>query len=95
MSVLGNFIKQPAEVETYSIDYSDDLTENDAVASAVTAVAPVGLTVDYTQAIPLEARVRVKLSGGTVGTKYKVTITTTTDDGRVLQDEFIVRIKEL
>lgn len=96
MSVLGRYIKQPGEVETYSINYLDDLTTGDNVQSAVTTVAPAGLTIDYTQVIdtPTDKRVRVKVSGGTVDVNYKVTVSTTTADGRVLEDEFYVRIKE-
>jgi len=96
MSVLGNFTKQPAEVETYSIIYEDDLTANDNLTGATTVIAPAGLVEDFTTFIdtPGDRRVRVKLSGGTAGVRYKVTVTPTTADGRVLQDEFYVRVKD-
>lgn len=92
MSVLGTYTKQPAEVETYSIDYTDDLIEEDTVASAIVAVSPAGLTID--SSTTNSPRVKVGLSGGTVGVRYKTTVTTTTAHGRVLQDEFIVKIKD-
>lgn len=92
MSILGNFIKQPAETESYSITYEDDLIGADAIASAVTFVEPLGLTIVTTSvATP---RVKVLTSGGTDGVKYKVTVTSTTDDGRILQDEFFIKIKD-
>lgn len=98
MSVLGRYIKQPAEVETYSISYSDDLTSDDSLVSttAVVTGADAALTIDFAVIIesPPDHRARVKLSGGTVGVKYKVTVTTTTADGRVMQDEFYVTIKD-
>jgi hypothetical protein len=99
MSLLGNFTKQPAEVETYSISYNDDLTANDNLLSSIAAVSgsDSALVVDYVAVIeqPTDHRVRVKLSGGTNGVRYKVSVTTTTADGRVLQDEFFVKIKDI
>lgn len=96
MSILARYVKQPAEVETYTVDYLDDLTANDNLMNALSAVSPPGLTIDYTVVIdaPGDRRVRVKVSGGTAGVKYKVTVTTTTADARVLQDEFFVTIKD-
>ena len=92
MSILGKFTKQPAEKESYSIDYADDLIDADAIASAVVTVTPEGLTL--MSSLVVGTRVKVFLEGGMAGVKYKVTATATTDDGRVLQDEFIVSIKD-
>src|SRR5438128_448924 len=97
MSVLGNYTKQPNEIETYSISYNDDLTVNDNLTgSATVTVAPAGLVVDYSTVIdaPGDHRVRVKVSGGTSGVKYKVTVLVNTADGRRLEDEFYVKIKD-
>jgi high-affinity K+ transport system ATPase subunit B len=96
MSVLGNYIKQPAEIETYTIVYEDDLVETDTINAAVATVSPAGLTVDYCTFVNEAGnrRTRTKVSGGTNGTKYKVTVRVTTDDGRVLEDEFFVKIKD-
>ena len=93
MSILGRFTKQPAEKESYSIDYSEDLIGQDGIATAVVEVLPVGLTI--VSSLIVGTRVKVLVSeGGPVGTKHKVTVTVTTDDGRILQDEFIVSIKD-
>ena len=92
MSVLGRFVKQPAERESYSIDYADDLVDADAIASAVVTVEPVGLTV--LNSLAIGTRVKVFMSEGVLGARHKVTVTATTDDGRVLQDEFFVTIKD-
>ena len=93
MSLLGSFIKQPAETESYSITYEDDLTTGDNVESAVATVAPVGLTVETP--VVDDPMVRMWVSGGTNGVTYKITVTTTTADGRILQDEFRVKVKDL
>lgn len=91
MSVLGKYIKQPAETESYTIDYSYDLTDGDGVVAA-TVTATDGITV-ISHDVNLDS-VRVWLTGGEAGTKYKIEVTATTGDGRVLQDEFFVTIKD-
>lgn len=93
MAMIGAFIKQPEEVESYSIDYSKDLTQGDNVKSAVITVTPTGLTVR--SHVVKDPKVRIWLSGGVNGESYKVTCTVTTEDGRVLQDEFRVKIKDI
>lgn len=92
MSVLGSYIKQPAEKDSYSINYADDLIDSDGIASVDVTVDPSGLTI--VSSLVVGTRVKVLLSGGTNGMKYKVTATATTDDGRILQDEFIIKIKD-
>ena len=92
MTVLGRFVKQPAERESYSIEYADDLVDQDAIASAEVMVEPAGLTV--LQSVIVGTRVKVFLSDGVLGTKHKVTVTSTTDDARVMQDEFFVTIRD-
>lgn len=42
-----------------------------------------------------DQRVRTFLSGGVVGLTYKAQVTVTTTEGRTMQDEFLVRIKEV
>lgn len=93
MSILGKFTKQPAERESYSIDFVDDLIGADSVATATVEVFPPGLTIISGLVIGTRVKVLVE-AGGAVGTKHKVTVTATTDDDRILQDEFIVTIKD-
>ncbi len=90
---IGSFTKQPVEVKDYDIDYSEWLTAGDNVQSATVAVAPTGLTV--TSVFVNDPRVKIWLSGGTDGTQYKLTVTMTTADGRIKQDEFKVRVKDV
>ena len=93
MTILGRFIKQPAEKESYSIEFEDDLVDADAIASATAVVEPIGLNLVSTLVIGTRVKVLVS-GGGPVGTRHKITVTATTDDGRILQDEFYVIIKE-
>lgn len=90
--ILGKYIKQPAEIESYTITYEDDLTEGDVLSAVTASVAPDGLTLSGVNHDTQSERIWV--SGGDVGVKYKITATVTTDDGRVLQDEFFVTIKD-
>jgi hypothetical protein len=98
--LLGKFNKQPAEREAYAIEYEDDLAKGDTIAPAplVEIVAqgampdtsaPVLFAVDVTA-----TRVTLWIGGGTVRQTYKVTVTATTVAGRILQDEFILKIKD-
>lgn len=91
--ILGNFTKQPIDVLDYDIDYSEWLTTNDNVENVNVTVEPSGLTVGNT--FINDPRVKIYLSSGANGTTYKITITMTTTDGRVKQDEFKLKVKEI
>lgn len=90
---LGTVTQQPAERLSYTIDYSQFLTDGDNVQTATATVSPDGLTVDAVSV--LDPRVRFFVDGGTTGVRYKVTINVSTADGRQLQDELIFKIKEI
>jgi len=90
---LGNFTKQPVEVKDYDIDYSEWLTAGDNVQSATVVVAPAGLTVE--SVFVNDPRVKIWVSGGTDTLQYKLTVTMTSADGRVKQDEFKIRVKDV
>lgn len=89
---LGTFTKQPVEVKDYDLDYSEWLVAADTVEAAEVTVEPAGLRVGsvFTQ----DKKIKVWLSAGTNGTVYKLTVTMTTADGRVKQDEFKVKVKD-
>lgn len=90
---LGNFTKQPVEVKDYDIDYSQWMTTGDNVQSVDVVVSPSGLAVDAV--FVNDPRAKIWLSGGTDGTQYKLTVTMTSADGRVKQDEFKIRVKDV
>jgi hypothetical protein len=94
MSILGRFIKYPAEKDSYSIEYADDLVGTDTLVSAVASVSPEGLTIGST--LLVGTRVKLMIEGGAaVGTKHKVRVTATAESGRVMQDAFIISIKDI
>ena len=90
---LGTATQQPTEKLSYTVDYSEALTEGDNIDSVFAVVYPAGLTV--TDVGAFDPRVKFWVTGGTSGTSYKVTLTVTTADGRVLQDEITFKIKEI
>lgn len=93
MSVLNTFTKQPADVLDYDIEYVGFLSPGDSVLSGVATVEPAGLVVQT----PIKVGTTLKLwiSGGTHGTKYKVTVTATTALGRTKQDELLFKVKDV
>ena len=90
---LGVYIKQPSDVTDYDVDYSEWLVDADAVHSATATASPDTITVEsvfYSSSV-----VKVWLSGGANNQLYKITVRATTDDGRVREDEFRVKVKDL
>lgn len=92
MAIIASYKQQPADNLDYAFDYTDFLQSGDHLLSATTSVSPSGLTV--TPAVVAGTQVKFWVTGGVSGTKYKITITTTTSAGRVKQDEAYVTIKE-
>ncbi len=97
--LLGTFLKQPADRLDYDFDYSEWLTANDNLASAVVDVFPNdsleigGLQVDHVTVI--DPILKIWLRAGRNGIIYKLTITATTEDGRIKQDEFKIKVKDI
>lgn len=101
--ILGTFYKQPAETLDYDIDFSAVLDDNDTLVStgnpAVPSplnvvVSPAGLTVGSTFVIENGKTIKQWLSGGASRVKYKITLTVTSNAGRVKQVEFMVNVKD-
>jgi hypothetical protein len=90
---FGTYIKQPADTLDYDLDYLEWLTPGDSVINAEVVVEPAtDLAVD---AVFISSPiVKLWLSGGLSGTSYKLTITITTDNGRIKQDEFKLKVKD-
>jgi hypothetical protein len=90
---LGSTTKQPVEKFSYTVSYKDALTENDNVKSATAISEPFGL--EITNVGVFDPDVKFWLAGGVSGTNYKVVLTVHTDDGRVFQDDLIVKVKDM
>ena len=90
--ILGTFIKQPADITDYDVEYQEWLPVGDSLLSTQVTVSPDTITIQAARVV--DQRVNIWLAGGAAGTTYKFTVTTTTTQGRVRQDEFRVKIKD-
>jgi len=98
MAVLGQFTKQPSDLLDYNIDYSQWIEDEDQPASAAVAVtldgaATTNIVHERTEIVGQV--VRSWFSGGVAGETYKVTVATTTVYGRVKEDEYKIKMKEV
>lgn len=96
--ILATYEKQPAEYKDYDIDYSLWLTPADDVIDTVTAAVTSATEATPTLLVSLVQNSvyvsKLWIEGGTVGTKYKVTVLMTTDGGRIDESELIFNIKD-
>lgn len=96
--ILDKYIKQPAEVKDYDIDFSEWLPTGDTISTYEGEV--VCLTDEDDEELVIDSQsatsttLKTWLSGGTDGQTYKVTVTVTTAGGRVDQSEFKVKVKD-
>jgi hypothetical protein len=82
--------KHPSAVLDYDVDLASWLPDGDTVIQA--GVEITGGTVQCTQVTVSNAAVRVWLSGGEEGEINTITVTVTTDEGRVKPFPFQLRI---
>jgi hypothetical protein len=90
---LGTFTKQPVEIKDYDIDYTKWMPVGDSIQSVTASISPAGLTLGSVLVNGLV--VKIWLSGGTNGLSYKITVNVTTTGGRLQQDEFFIKVKEI
>lgn len=96
IAVLGKFFKQPAEILDYDVDYTDwfsNRTDAPAASNPVTVSVEPGITLVTFSRTGLV--VKAVISGGTAGTKYKVTVRMTTTAGLVKEADFTITVKEV
>lgn len=100
--IIGKFEKQPAETLDYDIDFSEFLADGDTLVATGeppipsplnVVVSPAGLSLGPTVVVDQKI-IKQWVSGGTNGVKYKITITATSNAGRVKQVEFVIKVKD-
>jgi len=91
--------KQPSERKDYDVTGADWLVAGDSIVSATASV--VCLTNALDTALIVESPVvisnpvmKVWVTAGTNLYKYKITILATTLDGRIVECEIIIRVKD-
>ena len=103
MALLDRFIKQPADIKKYQVDYSEWLATGETVLSVVTAVTilnpasnDVGeptMTIGTTQVVGGTV-FEYYVSLGTDGKRYKVTFQATTSDSQVVESEVEFKVTD-
>ncbi len=98
MAVLATWTAQSSDTLDYNIDYTEWIEDDDAPASAEAAallegVETANITVENVEV--LGKVVRVWLSGGVSGETYTIEVTTTTQFGRIKQDEFRIKMRDV
>lgn len=91
--ILETFEKQPGETRYFGISFVDWLAKVGDTGASVTGSAQTGLTLSATTLASGVARISV--SGGTTGTKYKVTVRLTTTAGQIKEVDVYVKVKEI
>lgn len=98
--ILSRYTKQPIEVKDYDINYGEWLApaadDLDAVQTHVECLSdPNDTSLQVDRAQFTASTVKLWISGGTHGARYKVTVTVTTTYERVDQSELIFTVKEI
>lgn len=100
--ILGTFEKQPAETLDYDIDFTPILDDGDLLATSGDPPVPIPLDRTVTPSglsfgptfVLNGTTYKQWVFGGTSGVRYKITVTATTNAGRVKQVEFVIRVKD-
>jgi hypothetical protein len=99
MSILERFTKQPAEVKDYDVNYApwldpmvDTIASHTVVAECTSDPDDTALEIDST--VQTTKALKLWISGGTDGQKYKITIRVTTAGGRIDESELAFTVKD-
>ena len=100
---MKTFIKQPNDVLDYDIDLSAWLPTDDYLASASITITGADSSLEagpddfpeYSLTGSPADTAKIWLGGGTDDVRYKVTVQITTNDGRVKEHEFYIKVKNL
>lgn len=92
-ALYGRFTKQSTETLDYDVDYTDWFDGRADAPELHEAVAETGITLD--SSAMTGKIIKILLSGGTDGEKYKITARMITNSGVVKEADFTVRIKDI
>lgn len=89
--MLGTVRKRPDDTLDYDVEFARWLSDGDSITSA-TAVATAGVSINAVQVFGTV--VKVWIAGGTAGESYAIEVTATTNQGRVKDVKFNLRVTE-
>lgn len=92
---MASYVKDPADVKDYAVDWSQALlvegVAGDTISTATWTV-PVGLTKGAESSTT--TRTTVWLSGGTASTSYRVACRVVTAQGRTYERSFTLQVED-
>lgn len=91
---LGAVTQQPNELLSYTVWYNHALVDEDEVLSASITADPVGEIIVSGVSTNTD-RVQFWVTGGLSGVRYTLTVSMTTTEGRIYEDELIFLIREI
>lgn len=89
-----SLVKQPGENRLYDMDFSPLLAEGETLSSCTVASTPVGLTLSGSATVS-GSTASQRISGGTSGTRYKLTFTAVTSAGNTVEADGILQVRDL
>lgn len=92
--ILGSFVKQPSERLDYDVDYGEWVVPGDNIYHAGVSVATSSDEIAVDRVTVSDPVVKLWIVGGVNGQSYKVTLTVTTEDGRIKEDELIIVVRD-
>lgn len=89
--------KQPAEVIVIGVDFSSIVGSATISSTSVTSIeVDTGQGASIAQSAGVENNVvKIKLSGGTDGKRYKVTVQVTLSDGQIWEEDVFVDVVDI
>jgi hypothetical protein len=92
--MIPMFEKQPNDNLDYDVEMASFLPTSDFPLSVVKSVTPAGPTLGTTNINATTKVLKQWISGGTSGNTYKVTLDITTNEGRIKQVDFNLKVKD-
>lgn len=91
---LGKFVKAPAEVKRYTVDYTNWLDTGETVTAKAFEVTPSGaLTIASSVILTGAQKISFFVAGGNNDETYRVAIRATTSAGQVKEDVLQFSVK--
>lgn len=92
-TALDKFPKQPGDTEDFDISFEDYLLARDDTIDSHEVTVPDGINVVSSAVVG--GVVKLWVSGGTNGKKYRITVTVTTTGGRIKNAEIDIEVREI
>lgn len=92
---IGSYLKTPAEVKRYSIEYADWLDEGEYIDDADFTASPVTVPPLQVSSVSIPAsstQVSFFVQGGEEGVSYVLDVVSTTSTGQVKEDTILFSV---